>query len=449
VSQSELRRLPFTDMHELVVRAVDNGEISMLRTRSGLTVEEVSEAVTAYLRGHGVACTPARAGAIAAKVLVHCSPLIGNSLPAQDDVPVSVGQRIRLAREQARMSRSDLASATGITEAFASYLENDRRRPSHRTMKAIGQAVGRDPEWLYTGSDANVTARVEELLRLAELACENNAHDEADRVLQELGRGVGRPLYQDEQDRWQFWTAYRALAVGDCAAAVELLGPVIRRCWAGKCALPVLRVGQVHLRALINLGNRQGSGTLLLAAMDAGQRTLEMVDPADRDVRWYRLAATSMIPHIEMKQLRPAAQLAESWLAQIPVEQDVASGSAALHWNLGAVYRDLGRPAEALASMERARELHDNTYYAVDGLALQVEYAGILMIARPERVEESIALLEGVRDELFRIAFQPIVSDWSLRRGQVLQLRIKVGWSGAWRVRAGGSGVVRLCAGSG
>jgi tetratricopeptide (TPR) repeat protein len=62
--------------------------------------------------------------------------------------------------------------------------------------------------------------------------------------------------------------------------------------------------------------------------------------------------------------------------------------------------------------------LHDNTYYAVDGLALQVEYAGILMIARPERVEESIALLEGVRDELFRIAFQPIVSDWSLRRGQ-------------------------------
>jgi transcriptional regulator with XRE-family HTH domain len=88
----------------------------------------------------------------------------------------SVGARVRQARLEAGLSQRDL-SATGISFAFISRIENGNRTPSVKALRKLAPRLGVSLHWLETGE-----------------------HDPAERlaqlVLNEGGRGLGDEAIQ-------------------------------------------------------------------------------------------------------------------------------------------------------------------------------------------------------------------------------------------------------------
>jgi transcriptional regulator with XRE-family HTH domain len=61
--------------------------------------------------------------------------------PARARIEVSVGESVRLIRELQGYSQNELASATGISQATLSAIENDRVRLGVERAKVLGRAL--------------------------------------------------------------------------------------------------------------------------------------------------------------------------------------------------------------------------------------------------------------------------------------------------------------------
>jgi transcriptional regulator with XRE-family HTH domain len=61
--------------------------------------------------------------------------------PARRCIEVSVGESVRLIRELQGYSQNELASATGISQATLSAIENDRVRLGVERAKVLGRAL--------------------------------------------------------------------------------------------------------------------------------------------------------------------------------------------------------------------------------------------------------------------------------------------------------------------
>jgi transcriptional regulator with XRE-family HTH domain len=61
--------------------------------------------------------------------------------PARERIEVSVGESVRLIRELQGYSQNELASATGISQATLSAIENDRVRLGVERAKVLGRAL--------------------------------------------------------------------------------------------------------------------------------------------------------------------------------------------------------------------------------------------------------------------------------------------------------------------
>ena len=61
--------------------------------------------------------------------------------PARRRIEVSVGESVRLTRELQGYSQNELASATGISQATLSAIENDRVRLGVERAKVLGRAL--------------------------------------------------------------------------------------------------------------------------------------------------------------------------------------------------------------------------------------------------------------------------------------------------------------------
>ena len=60
----------------------------------------------------------------------------------------SIGERIRLLREQAAMTQADLAVAIGSKQSHVCAIETDRRDPSLDVLRRIAKALGVSPDKL-------------------------------------------------------------------------------------------------------------------------------------------------------------------------------------------------------------------------------------------------------------------------------------------------------------
>ncbi len=60
-----------------------------------------------------------------------------------------LGDRLRRAREALRMSRRDLADATGLSYPYVSQIETGYRMPSAPAMRSLADALGLRPESLF------------------------------------------------------------------------------------------------------------------------------------------------------------------------------------------------------------------------------------------------------------------------------------------------------------
>lgn len=76
------------------------------------------------------------------------SPVRAIELPARSDAPglakwsQYIGGRIKLLREKAGLTQSELAKLAGIPQPHLSRLENAEHSPTHKTLSRIAKALG-------------------------------------------------------------------------------------------------------------------------------------------------------------------------------------------------------------------------------------------------------------------------------------------------------------------
>lgn len=75
-------------------------------------------------------------------------------------VPNSIGQRIKAAREKAKLTQSDLATILGYASPTAvSLIEDDKRSVKVETLEKIANELHQDVNYLATGKMPNVTIK--------------------------------------------------------------------------------------------------------------------------------------------------------------------------------------------------------------------------------------------------------------------------------------------------
>lgn len=120
-----------------------------------------------------------------------------DSMSALEQVPQPIGPRIRVARENAGLSRSETASRLGITEATMEAWESDREEPRANRLHMLAGVLnvslhwfleGREDEYMAARPDAGnealretlaeIRARLDEVQRLVAKAEEHlSAHN--------------------------------------------------------------------------------------------------------------------------------------------------------------------------------------------------------------------------------------------------------------------------------
>ena len=73
----------------------------------------------------------------------------------------SLGQRIRIAREAARLKKVDIARETGLSLSYIGRIENGKSHPSRVALQALGLALGVAPDWLAQGKGELTSMRGE------------------------------------------------------------------------------------------------------------------------------------------------------------------------------------------------------------------------------------------------------------------------------------------------
>ena len=78
-----------------------------------------------------------------------------NELAAQADAAaqkaLTVGQRIRWARERADLSQAELGKSLNVSGGAVAQWETDRTHPSARNLSAVAEFLKVSHEWLATG----------------------------------------------------------------------------------------------------------------------------------------------------------------------------------------------------------------------------------------------------------------------------------------------------------
>lgn len=64
---------------------------------------------------------------------------------------MGLSQRVRVAREAARLKKIDLARETGLSLSYIGRIENGKSQPSRVALQALAMALGIDPDWLMEG----------------------------------------------------------------------------------------------------------------------------------------------------------------------------------------------------------------------------------------------------------------------------------------------------------
>jgi tetratricopeptide (TPR) repeat protein len=324
-----------------------------------------------------------------------------------------VGRRLREARERAGLSQRQL-SFTGCSPAYISRIEAGDRIPSLQLLREMGRRLGVTEDYLATGSEARdesaLLVEAELAMRLDERdlarelygkALEGAANPEARaRSLSGLGQLAfreGRP-----RDAIGYLEEARALshqAVQDDPSAVETLGrayAAVDRLEAAtelfRNSLEVARDRQDPVEAVrfaVLLANALIDRTDFAEAGGLLERTLQEA-PATRDpiVRARVYWSQSRLYSMQNDHLR-AARHARKALNILELTEHTYY-TAQAHQLLAHIELDRERPDEALALLDRGRELLEDGGTPVDHALFNLERARALI--QLGRSEEAAAL---------------------------------------------------------
>lgn len=66
---------------------------------------------------------------------------------------MTLGERIRALRKQKDMSQTDLAKELGVSVQFISFMESDKKGPSHETLLKLASFFNVTTDFLLTGEE--------------------------------------------------------------------------------------------------------------------------------------------------------------------------------------------------------------------------------------------------------------------------------------------------------
>jgi len=122
--------------------------------------------------------------------------------------PATLGQRLRLALAHARMSQRELAERVGLSPKVLTDVASDRR-PAHKHLPAMADALGVPLSWLLTGRDAPAWA--ETAARLA---------DDIDEIVSVLRSAAPDPVVVREEAARKITVSLSRADLFDCLAVL-------------------------------------------------------------------------------------------------------------------------------------------------------------------------------------------------------------------------------------
>ena len=332
------------------------------------------------------------------------------------DDPRAVGDRLRRAREKARLSQRQLAFP-GCSPAYISRIESGDRIPSLQLLRELGRRLGVAADYLATGAEdgagepggalleAEVALRLDEL-ELAERLYTRLLESGSARAAAQAGLGQvavrrGRPREAIEHFE-QALTLYGdpecahpdlADSLGRAYAMVgefELAIAVFERCLAdAELSGDVLRRIQFTIllgEALIDSGNPGRAEEVLGRAPTLGKDSL---DPAVRVSLYWSQSRL----HAQRKEPEAAARYARRALEILRATEDTYR-TARAHQLLAHIENDRSRPESALRALEDGRVLIEKSGTPLERAQYRLEEARAL--AKLGRKEEAAALAKEI-----------------------------------------------------
>lgn len=332
----------------------------------------------------------------------------------------AVGERLKTARERARLSQRQLSFA-GCSPAYISRIESGDRIPSLQLLRELGRRLGVSEDYLATGQedpkpsqlmDADFALRLGDLERATELyeyvLAQDDTHVGRAQALEGLGhlamrRGELRqavPLFEEAlavagRDACDRPTLAESLgraraALGELTPAITLFERCFERFRKHGDRFQSVRFAVLLAYALIDSGDFARAERVIGEALAAGE---ELKDPVARArLYWsqYRLRA-------EQDDVEGASHYAHLALATLEAT-DNTRFIARAHQGIAFMALDGGRPEEALAHLHEGWPLIEESGTPLDKAHFRIEEARAL--ARLGREEEAARLAMQIAGQL-------------------------------------------------
>lgn len=313
------------------------------------------------------------------------------------------GERLKQARQQARMSQTQLAGDE-LSPSYVSLLESGKRQPSPDVVRLLAKRLGTTVESLL-GEQSDGDRRIVELeLAYARLAINHGEAESARARLVALLDGPGLDRASRDDAIWLLASAEDKL--NNLEGAVRLLLPLFERCLRGESSVPLAHVAMNLCHHYLDCGD-------LHAAVRVGERGLEAIraQGLEGTDEHLRLAATLMNAYFEQGDFAHCTSWAEQ-LIVLAEERGTPRGQSAIYWNAALVAESQGKVAEALHLSSRALALVTELGSERDLPRLRVVAAWFLLRSTPPRPEEAARILDGALTELRDLGSHIDLADW-------------------------------------
>ncbi len=300
----------------------------------------------------------------------------------------TLGQRLRVLRNERGLSQSDLAGDL-VSASYVSLIESGKRLPERDVLEGLARRLGVSTIYLETGVAPEEVTEQRLRLQFAEIALANGSNDEAHKLFTELAASGSGEI--------------RLGAIWGLARAEEARGNLNEAVTHREALLEPSRRGESGAPGLLKL--LIGRCRLYRFAGDFA-RSIEVGEEALREVRELglegtedeiRLASTLVFSYHLRGDSFSAQHLASQVIERAErLASRTAQGNA--YWNACLVAAARGHLNQALDMATKTLALLSESSPDLSLAEMRASYAGLLLQCDPPRVAEADELLRRAHE---------------------------------------------------
>jgi transcriptional regulator with XRE-family HTH domain len=309
----------------------------------------------------------------------------------------TLGQRIRVLRNERGLSQADLAGDQ-VSASYVSLIESGKRLPERDVLEGLARRLGVSPLYLETGVAPEEITELRLKLQFAEIALANGSNDEAHRLFTELAAAASGEI--------------RLGAVWGLARAEEARGNLHEAVTHREALLEASRRGEPGAPGLLKL--LVGRCRLYRDAGDFA-RSIEVGEEALREVAELglmgtedeiKLASTLVSCYWARDDTFSAQRLANQVIGRAErLASRTAQGNA--YWNASLVAAARGQLNEALDLATKTLALISESSPDLNLAAMRITYGWLLLQCEPPRLAEADESLSRAHSVLEDLSYGP------------------------------------------